>query len=277
MAQSLDMSDGLTRPPLPDFADPPVVEVALGVQFQPPVELSPLDLGPLRERWRDRFPRLEQQPPLPPVVEAERASQLGVQVVVGAAPMVRQWFLAEEGRELIQLQQDRLIVNWRDVDGQVPYPRYEHVAALFAEASEALWNFLAEQNLPQPSVTQAEVNYINAIRVPDGLGDLGRVFSWWSSPAEHGHQLGNPEEATAGMIFRVRDMGSGPVRMYVDVQPADTTQGRVLLMTLTVRGAPADTSRVSAIEFMGQGRAHIVNGFSEMTTAEMHEVWGRRS
>ena len=90
MAQSLDMSDGLTRPPLPDFADPPVVEVALGVQFQPPVELSPLDLGPLRERWRDRFPRLEQQPPLPPVVEAERASQLGVQVVVGAAPMVRQ-------------------------------------------------------------------------------------------------------------------------------------------------------------------------------------------
>ena len=37
---------------LPDFGAPPVVEVALGVQFRILPALRGLALAPLRERWR---------------------------------------------------------------------------------------------------------------------------------------------------------------------------------------------------------------------------------
>jgi hypothetical protein len=80
------------------------------------------------------------------------------------------------------------------------------------------------------------------------------------------------------MVFPVHDVGNPPVRMYVNVQPADAEDGRkVLLMTLTVRGAPADTSRDGAVEFMNGAREHIVRTFTEMTTPEMHEKWQRRA
>ena len=42
-------------------------EVALAVYFNPPMALRSVHMGRLWDRWCDRFPRTEDQPPLPPV------------------------------------------------------------------------------------------------------------------------------------------------------------------------------------------------------------------
>lgn len=267
------MSDGQARPDLPDFAEPPVVEVALGIQFDA-MSVELLDLAPLRERWRDRFPRLDSQPALPPNFETDTPASPGVQVLMGTPPMLRQWFLSEDRTELIQLQQDRLIVNWRAVAADVSYPRYEYVEELFRDASESLWEVLQERSGKQPEIRQVEVNYINAIAIPDHR-TLPDVYTWWSSLRAAGHHLGEPMQVTVVMAFEVPDLGP-PARLYVEVQPARDRKTSDLLMTLTIRGAPADTTRNAAIDFMGTAREHIVNSFTEMTTPEMHDVWGRR-
>ena len=42
--------------PLPDFENPPVIEVVCGVSFAPLTDLKAVHLGLLWERFRDRYP-----------------------------------------------------------------------------------------------------------------------------------------------------------------------------------------------------------------------------
>lgn len=73
--------------------------------------LRPIELGGLRETWRAEYPLVQEQPPLPPQVEAPIAGPPQVQFVVGPALQTRVWFLNEEQTELVQLQPDRLTVT----------------------------------------------------------------------------------------------------------------------------------------------------------------------
>jgi hypothetical protein len=92
-------------PTLPEFEKPPVVEVALSVQFDR-LNASVAHLGLLWHRFRDRFGQVEEKPELPPAFErfgpAKRMP--GVRFEVGAVPGLRLWFLDEKGSELIQVQ-----------------------------------------------------------------------------------------------------------------------------------------------------------------------------
>ena len=54
--------------PLPSYENPPVVEVALSVQFEGPQTLRTPELGLFWQGLRDRFPKLEEHPPLDSVI-----------------------------------------------------------------------------------------------------------------------------------------------------------------------------------------------------------------
>ena len=102
---------------LPDFGDPPVVEVVLSAGFQP---LPRLRLVEIFKFWSTR---IKQE--LPGVEEQGRydmpLEQLGggIQLpsvswqVLPAPPMPRLWFLKAEGSHLLQIQNDWLARNWR--------------------------------------------------------------------------------------------------------------------------------------------------------------------
>lgn len=92
------MTDALTLP------QPPVVEVAMGVQFHPLLGLRGITLAPLREHWRAAHPRVEEQAPLPPAIEGGPAHGIALQVGFGPVPTVRHMFVSEAGSELVQLQ-----------------------------------------------------------------------------------------------------------------------------------------------------------------------------
>jgi len=64
--QSLSM---IARPSdLPDFEHPPVVEVALSVQFEP-LLLETRHVADLWEKCRSEFPEWQDQPPIAPAFE----------------------------------------------------------------------------------------------------------------------------------------------------------------------------------------------------------------
>jgi uncharacterized protein (TIGR04255 family) len=257
---------------LPSFEFPPVVEVALGVQFAPLARVLPIDLGDLTASWRTDFPIVQEQLPLAPAVEAAVAGDRPFQFVLGPGPQSRFWFLSEDQHDLIQLQRDRLVVNWRGLEEGSIYPRYKHVRDLFARASADLERFLVERKEGPLNVVQAEVNYINAIDPRDPPGDPHFLLSWWKPMARH--HLASPNQTDFTLMFDVDDLGAPPVRMYVDLHPAQRDDGRpVTFLTLTVRGAPAEGTMAASLAFMDGARSHIVRSFDEMTTDEMHEVW----
>ncbi len=261
---------------VPNFTEPPVVEMALGAQFRPLFTLRGITLGPLRERWRDAYPHVEEQPPLPPAIEGGLVPGIGLQVGFGPMPNMRHWFLNEAGTELVQLQHDRLIVNWRQADTSSAYPRYDRMRTIFEQRLADLAGFVEQQGLGSIEIVQAEANYINAVGVqPEGRGHLGGVLRGWVGTPDH--HLGEPEEARVALAFAVPDLGRPPVRMYVNVDPAQRGDGSpVLFMTLTVRGAPAGAGIADTLEFVDGAHEHLVQSFMELTAEPMHSAWGLR-
>jgi uncharacterized protein (TIGR04255 family) len=181
-------------PDLPEFDNPPVVEVAVGVQFRPLFAMRGLALAPLRERWRPEYPGIEEQPPLVSVVEGGPPLLPQLQFSVVPLPAARQWFLSEDGTRLIQVQPDRFLINWRAMDGTATYPRYPRMRETFALRFGELAQFVAEEELGELEITQAELTYINVINVGrDELGHIDRFLKGWSGTA--GHHLGEPEQS----------------------------------------------------------------------------------
>ena len=260
----------------PDYDGPPLVEVVLGVQFRALPRLRPIEMASLREQWISDYPVVQEQPPLPPALESVGLVKPQVQLVIGPSTQTRLWFLGKGGAELVQLQNDRLTVNWRRGDSSEPYPRYEAVRDVFRHRYDDLAAFTADRRLGTLEPTQVEVNYVNAEEVPeDALGHLELVLRGW--PSGRGHHLGSARQARAALVYEVKDLGRPPVRLYVEANPARGPRGGpAILFTFTIRGGPAEPALASVLDFMDGAHDHIVRSFAELTPTSAQQRWGRR-
>jgi uncharacterized protein (TIGR04255 family) len=258
---------------LPEFDAPPVVEVALDVQFRPIPELHGLRLAPLWETWREDLPQMQEQPQLASVIEGDDSPK--IKFLTGP-PQPRYWFLSEDGSKLVQLQQDRLAVNWRATNG-AEYPRYPAVRAMLQQRMGQFESYLHQEGLRTPEVVQAEIAYVNAVGVrTDERGNMTRVLRAWSGLP--GHHLGEPAEARLNLAFDVPNLGKPPVRFYVAVSPGQSPDGSpALFLNLTIRGNPGGVDVDDALSFIDGGHEHIVRSFDELTTDTLHVLWGRRT
>lgn len=266
---------------LPDFEDPPVIEVAASIQFTAIPALDAARLGVLWLRFRDRYPRTEVQPALPRVVESEAApiSRPFEISVMGAFPSPRLWFLTEDSTRLVQVQNDRLVVNWRRLESDAPYPHYPVIRQELTAAFDGLIGFLQDEDLGTPSVDQAELTYVNHFWA-GGVGapraTINRFLKRAWEPA--GTVLPpEPEEFSLRAQFAIKDTVPGG-RVYVEVASAYRTTDRASIysMNLTARGAPTAPTLDGALAFMDAAHGWIVNIFADLTTDEMHRLWRRR-
>jgi uncharacterized protein (TIGR04255 family) len=171
---------------LPDYERPPLVEVVLSAQFVPLPRLTIAHLGLLWARFRAEFPVVEERPPLGQVVEtfdAGSAPQAEVSFkVMDRPPSPRLWFLKDDQSELIQVQENRLIHNWRKMGAGDAYPRYERIRDRFRAELVQFESFLSDEGLGEFTPDQAEVTYVNHIVAGDGWtthDELHRVFCQW--------------------------------------------------------------------------------------------------
>ena len=272
-----------TRPRLPDFANPPLIEVALAVQFEPLTALRSLHLGLLWKRFQDSFPRTEEHPPrdltverfgvpTPPKMEVRFETTL---------PVPRYWFLNEAGTELIQVQQDAFVHNWRKVGEGEEYPRYEYIRERFRAELDTFSQFLAQERLGDLVPNQCEVTYINNIVSGQGWerhGQIGEVLRVWTSRYSDAF-LSEPEDVRHAVRFVIPDGAGNPLgRLHITSQPAyRITDGRpILVLKLTARGKPEGEGIEGVLRFLNTGREWIVRGFASITSPGMHEIWRRR-
>jgi uncharacterized protein (TIGR04255 family) len=261
---------------LPDFERPPVIEVACGVQFRSIEGLRGPTLAPLYNQWRGQLPRVQEQPPLAPLVDASAVGAPSVQLYFADSTNVRYWFSDAAGHDLVQFQQDRLIVNWRESEPPVGYPRFSSVRENLSSRLADLSDFLAREDLGGLEISHAEVSYINAIEVSDGdLGALGDTVRGW--PGFPGHHLGKPAVARAVFEFPIPDVGQG-ARLVVTLGPGGRANGEIaLFVTMTVQGRTDGASAGAALAFVDAAHGHLVRSFAEITTESQHTHWGRRS
>lgn len=268
----------MSRPNLPDFARPPVKEVALSIQFQALGELRAVHLGSFWERLgKQEFPLVEEQPPMPKAVERFNVARQFVVPqfeILNMAPMQRSVFISTTGTEIVQVQKDRLTFNWRKRLPSDVYPRYEHIEAKFLHFSGIFETFLKDEKLGTISVDQAEVTYVNHIPMTDLGNRVEQVISVLSGNFTDNH-LQSPEEVRLSLAFPIASDQTQIGRLHADAFGSAQADSSVLNLVLLARGKPMGTDINAAIDFFRLGRAAIVNGFASITSKEMHGIWGR--
>lgn len=270
------MANTSARPnDLPDFRNPPLNEVVLGIQFNPLVGYQQIHAGEIWGLFRKEFPKSQEHPPIAPLFETFGLPTMGNPFgFITGAPHSRFWFLRPDEDELIQFQPDRLLHNWRKVGDETnEYPRFESMVDRFRNEVDLLvdkyLNGLAPQDL---TINQCEVSYINHI-VPSAGKPL--VASDWFRFLNFGSS--EPDDFTSSFREVIVDADNTPQgRLICEASiGVKADRQRILILSLTVRGAPRQSTVESAFDFLSKGRNRIVRKFVELTTDAAHTKWER--
>jgi uncharacterized protein (TIGR04255 family) len=271
----------ISRPAeLPDYKRPPLVEVVLGVQFAQLQGYRTVHAGLLwEEKFRKAYPRFVEQPPLGSTFEVfgpqARAAQFEITSMPGL-PVPRLWFMNSEETELVQMQADRFVRNWRGEH----YPRYEQLREqLFVELEE-VDAFCKSWDIGSIRPNQCEITYVNRLRLEGHdlrtvPGLAIRIFE------RQGMQLSDesvgllePEHCNTSIRYILKNTHGEPRgRLLITLQP--WPREPELRLDLTVRGAPVKADFEAVADFLDEGRRTIVQGFTAITREEMHKQWGR--
>lgn len=268
----------------PDFLHPPVSEVALAAYFSPPLGLQTVHLGQLYERWQDEYPVTVDQPLLPPVpLETFDTPTLGMTFPFGPLAGTRVWFQTERADRVVQVQADRVVLNWRRTADDSSYPRYAFLRPAFARVLTDLREVCQEHGLEAPQVRQAEVAYTNPIS-RNGTEDLTvpDVVAPWSG--DHADDfLPVEEEVRLDLRYRIPDPATGAPagRLYASLLPmimppsGGTPPQETLLLQLFARGLVSSVDQPeTVITFLDLAHDWVVNGFVSLTRPSMHTLWG---
>jgi uncharacterized protein (TIGR04255 family) len=266
--------------PLPKYDKPPVIEVALSVQFDR-LNITAAHLGLLWQKFRGRFPEIQEKPELDAVIERfgpPKAVIPAVRFEVATHAASRLWFVSKSGCDLVQVQRDRFIRNWRKTEDNPDYPSYDTLRGLFAGDWKLFSQFVADE-VKMPLVpNQCEVTYVNILEDMKP-SQLPEALEWVSGNRPDGY-LGEPEDAELTLRYRLNDDKGQPWgRLHIVAAPAirATDTKPVIRLSVTARGVPTKKNTDGAIECLDRGHEAVVRGFTSITTPEMHKKWDRKS
>jgi uncharacterized protein (TIGR04255 family) len=264
--------------PRPDYDNPPVVETVLSAEFAPVTQWQVPHFGLFWHQIRHDYPQCEVKPALSSTVEEFEIPQPKdgdplLQLL--DQPPIRCWFVADT--TLVQVQNDRLIYNWRKGQSTLPYPRYD---TSVRPGFEKLWRqfitFLQGEAIQPPQVVQCEVTYVNHLPRGEGwhsFNDLAAVFPWWSGVKSNAF-LPAPEAIRWNISFIMPEkLGRLRVSLVPGVRRSDGRE--ILQLSLTARGNPENSTIEGVLSWFDLGRDWIVRGFTDMTSPDMHRLWQR--
>ena len=268
---------------LPDFENPPVSEVVLSLQFEALPAIRNVHMGLLWGMFRKEYPNVSEHNPLGPVFETFGAPSISPQLKIEtlmSLPMLRFWFESDgDGSELIQVQQDRFIHNWRRRQGE--YPRYEYLRERFSSEVSKFASFIEKEDLGDIKFNQIEATYINILELEDERAQnsiLEEFTPLWTGKGND--PFSSPLEVQKVDMSHVLRNGDKPYgRIYVKFSPVIKTENDKLVISLeiTARGKPEDNSVSAAFQLLDEHRKSVVKTFAAVTKDSMHRTWGRKT
>ena len=268
---------------LVDFESPPVTEVVLGVQFNSLERFLSPHLGAVWSEFKPEFPIVEEHPYLPPTFETFGTPAAfiipGMNFQMVTRPeMPRVHFLNQQRTELLQVQRDRFLHNWRKVGHGDNYPRFERMIETFETGFRKFIGVIDREKLGPVVPNQCEVSYFNQIPITDGKTIWSQFASTFIDRAGDAivEGLGTPEDARFALRYIVPAAdGSALGRVIVAAEPARRVDGvTIIQFTLTSRGKPATADMTGVLDFLRNGRVLLNRAFKKLTSADMHKQWG---
>jgi uncharacterized protein (TIGR04255 family) len=248
--------------------------------------------GRFARKTHEELPERQRQPNMPPITETfdkvTAAPSIEIRLEAPTA-LPRTWFMSKDGVQLVQLQHDRLTLNWRDLDRGLDYPRYGQLRQRFTELLKLLTEGLEEVGQGH-GVNLCEVTYVNPIEVPQRIArgsvdpavhpDLAKIINRLR-PRPSGAFL--PQAEDAQLVARWRIPGSeigredAPAgRLYLNAAPGlkPPKFTPIYLVNVTAHVIPTVGDSDGALRALDIGHRWAVLGFKDLTTPQMHRLWG---
>jgi uncharacterized protein (TIGR04255 family) len=197
--------------------------------------------------------------------------------------------ISENQTELVQVQQDRFVRNWRRYhDGNAAYPEYvEHLRPKFIEDLQIFSSFVESESLGQLEFDQCDITYVNHI---EGSGvwtspdQYAKVFPGLAPGLEVGprsplesiglrtrHELFDATDEFVGRLYIQLDSGTTlPTAEKPEPQP-------IFALQLIARGRPLGNGLDGLLSFLDFGHDAIVTTFDSITSDAMHKAWGKKA
>lgn len=260
------------------FDSPPVFEVACGVLFASPGPIETVHIGAFWDRVKAQFPSASDAPPLAPLVEQD-GNAIPEYAWSDLPPLRRTWMISENGCNLIQVQQDRFLFNWKRTLDQNVYPSYEKVIGDFETYFESFMKFLDDVNVSRPVLRQFDLTYVNFISGSNGLNHVGanNMFVDHVRSISADRFLPEPERFSWSTSYSLPD-GAG--RLHVVAQSAvnDSTDEKIVRLDMIARGIPATSPEGSMRNWFDTAHEWITHGFADATSSVLQtEIWKRTS
>jgi uncharacterized protein (TIGR04255 family) len=259
-------------PPMPPspmsitFDEPPISEVVLGQVFVNRPDFLVPHYGQFWELLRDQYPKCSHASP---IVDAPGQFH---QDPASGAWLPRVWFVGIDDTRLVQVQQDRLYVNWRQTDKAETYIRFPAIESEFHRVWSIFEPFVARTTGQPLQTTRLDLTYINIIPKNthwSTMGDLGvvlRDFGWQPGP----RLLPKPSGFAGQYEFNI----DGNTKLLVRINSARRVfdNADVLRLELTAQGL--NQTGEARVKWIAAAHDLIVGGFKDLTTKLMHkEVW----
>ena len=259
---------------LPDYRSPPVVEIIAAVQFVPLPQFGMAEAITVARAF-DEYSVIDVPPALPPIVEVRPGEppRQSFRLDLGSPP-VRLILSSQDERWLVQIQQDRIAVHERRLKNR---PSFKHVrpqvGRVAKKASAALGRELLGKAGHPPELV--ELLYENRLPAGEGwrtLSDLHEVLRLVAPPSKEpdvsieqvsvafSSLLGSPDDFAGRLHVRAEPQ--------VELQTNATQIHLQLISHRYCRGRAVTT-------VLNDCHRDIVEGFTAVTTPQMHRVWER--
>ncbi len=252
---------------LPNYKNPPVNEVVCGLSFTKIKKFKSHHIGLFWQKIKDEFPNVEHATRLedkPPELDLKEY-------------LPRVWFVRNEQNRLIQLQDDKFYFNWRRMQEDEAYPRYETIIKDFTKYLLVFEKFLQKENLGSINPERCELSYINHIPKGDGWEspiDVTNIFRdiCWNT---EGRFLPEPVSVGGQAVFQLPD-NKGRLELILQQAFRKTDRREMFVLQNKATGLGEDKNMEAVKEWFNVAHKWIVCGFTDVTKENIQkDVWQR--
>jgi len=259
----------------PEFRDPPIVEQAIGVSFEPKEALRPFEIGQFRSSVTTDFPEYTIAHELPLTTEGHvRATEFRLELIPNFVPGIR--YLLKGADTQLQIQSNRFIFNWSRV-GDSAYLRYASTCEYFFRYLKMFNEFCVESGFGSLSLQSAEITNLN-ILVDASFGGINAMETALAVAPARPADVGTKLESFAQLArYAIYDRhGNVDGRLHADLQPVIQVESGEASqrLELTARSYPTIADADAAKDFLDRSHEAINATFMAMTTSTMHAKWG---
>jgi len=263
-----------------DFANPPLVETVLGVQFNPLPGLNSAHLGAFWDSIRNEWPDVTEAPALEPQFERfgeqqEWQPMEAIRLRLDPHPDIRLRIRNAASDRMVQVQNGRFHYNWIKRDDS-EYARYQRIKPEFDAMWSAFCEVISSGKRGNVVPNQWEVTYVNHIPA----GELWRSPSDWSNILKLFGRIDSTEsglelENVAGVWRFVLPDQRGRFYLHIDRGRRSEPDGpELMILRLTARGPILEKGMVQELTAgLDLGHHAIVTNFVRLTTKAAHQHW----